>query len=140
MSPTELGDYAEQLFAAEAVKRGLLVSSPVAPASPYDWIVDNGEKLLRVQVKSTNKLMKGSRHPRYRVFAAKRQHKDQTRAVYSASEVDFFAVYIHGLESWFIIPFSAVKTDRVYVNAGKRPGKYAKCRDDWAALGSREHE
>jgi|DEB0MinimDraft_6_1074348.scaffolds.fasta_scaffold14806_3 hypothetical protein len=140
MSPIELGDYAEQLFAAEVIRRGMLVSSPIAPASPYDWVVDNGRDLLRVQVKATNDLMKGSRSPRYRIFTTKRQNNDSGRTAYSALEVDFFAAYVHGWETWFIIPFCSVKSDRVHFSAGKSIGKYAEYKNNWSALTSRENE
>lgn len=47
-----IGDYAELKVAAEFMKKGFIVSRPLAEYAAYDLIVDTGEKMLRIQVKA----------------------------------------------------------------------------------------
>lgn len=46
------GDVAELKFAAYFASKGYFVSKPLTDNAPYDLIVDTGEQLLKVQVKS----------------------------------------------------------------------------------------
>ncbi len=46
---------AEAAFVAKAVSLGLCVSKPWGESQRYDLIVDNGRRLLRVQVKSAHR-------------------------------------------------------------------------------------
>jgi hypothetical protein len=55
MNPNFLGCYAEHLFAAECSRRGYIISMPVLHSSTYDCILDIDGRLLKIQVKSTNK-------------------------------------------------------------------------------------
>jgi hypothetical protein len=49
------GEMAEAAFLAKAAGLGFRVSKPWGESSRYDLIVDNGRKLLRVQVKSAHR-------------------------------------------------------------------------------------
>lgn len=48
-----MGEVAESAFLHKAMELGLAVAKPWGDSSRYDFIVDTGERLLRVQVKST---------------------------------------------------------------------------------------
>src|ERR1700758_1283858 len=49
------GEMAEAAFVAKAASLGLCLSKPWGESSRYDLIVDNGKRLLRVQVKSAHR-------------------------------------------------------------------------------------
>ena len=48
-----IGVIRETMFTVAAMQKGWLVFQATHPQSPYDFVVDTGEELLRVQVKST---------------------------------------------------------------------------------------
>ena len=52
-------EMAEAAFVAKAVSLGLCVSKPWGESQRYDLIVDNGRRLLRVQVKSAHRSRPG---------------------------------------------------------------------------------
>jgi hypothetical protein len=80
-------------------------------AKRYDFILDSGQRLWRVQVES-------SRHfdgSRYIV-------KLKGRAAYTAKEIDFIAVYIVPENLWYVIPISvAAHRTQMYVSPLRHP-------------------
>ena len=53
MNNKQKGTLYESMFKTEALKREIAVSAPEGDYLPYDVIVDNGKKLLRIQIKGT---------------------------------------------------------------------------------------
>lgn len=118
----ELGLISEMRFQLAATLRGLTVSKPPADSSPYDFIVDTGKKLLRVQVKSTRH--RDSQH-RYN-FNLKTGNADRA---YTAAQVHFFALYIVELDLFYIIPQALLrgrKTIKISLN-----GKFDDFKNNW---------
>ena len=104
------GDLAEMAFSRQATEKGLGVAKPFGDNARYDVIVDNGRERWRVQVKSTSQLC---RKNVYQVRAARQEHLGNRRAAktvaYLKSEIDFLAVYVAPEESWYILPWSALR-------------------------------
>jgi PD-(D/E)XK nuclease superfamily protein len=50
----ERGEWVELQFMARAVRKGFKVSKPWGDSSAYDVGIESGERILRVQVKSTD--------------------------------------------------------------------------------------
>ena len=48
----QIGCLAEYKFFVTCMELGLQVSKPILDASVYDCIIDNGKRLIKVQVKS----------------------------------------------------------------------------------------
>jgi hypothetical protein len=118
----ELGHISEIRFQLAATLRGFTVSKPQGDYSPYDFILDSGKKLYRIQVKSTNHFSEGRYH-----FNLKSGSKS-TRC-YTASEVHYFALYVIPEDAFYIIPQALLrgfKTLKIYRN-----GKYESFRDNW---------
>jgi hypothetical protein len=80
------------------------VAKPYGDNERYDFIVDCGQRLWRVQVKSTSYLHSGS----YRVLAL-RYLRGQT-VTYQPSEVDFLVAHVIPEEAWFVLPIRAIGT------------------------------
>lgn len=82
------GNVSELKVAAAYVEAGFAVSMPIGGGVPYDLIVDTGERLLKVQVK-TGRLRNGCV-----IFPMQRfsGHNGKPRS-YVPGEIDFFAVY-----------------------------------------------
>jgi hypothetical protein len=49
-----VGTVLELEFAAECVRRGAIVSQPFGDNAHYDFLIDNGQKIYRVQVKAAS--------------------------------------------------------------------------------------
>src|SRR5438876_9857881 len=67
---------------------GFIVAKPYGDNERYDFVVDSGQRLWRVQVKSTSYLHSGS----YRVLAL--LHLRRQTVTYQPSEVDFLVAHV----------------------------------------------
>ena len=126
------GDLAEIAFIYEATQRDLLVLEPRGDNSPYDVAIDNGDRIFKVQVKSTNFLDSSPRrkHPSY--IAAVR-HKDgeyiqgqrRKATCYKADMFDVLAVTVTPCKAWYLVPVKdAISTTVIHLYPGlKRPDK-----------------
>ena len=95
------GASTEVLFEYEALERGLIVSRPTKEVH-YDCIVDNGERLLKVQVKRT--IHRNGKRWKVNIF----KYKNGKRVTYGNS-VDIIAVYMKGTNSWIFLDSMLIK-------------------------------
>ena len=89
----QIGKAGEYLVCADLIMKGF-IAFPSEQGLPYDVLLDNGDKLLKVQVKTTEKPritpQRNNPIPSY-IFNVKRAgNKGRTR--YSESEIDLFAL------------------------------------------------
>jgi hypothetical protein len=120
-----LGEAGEAAFLAKATSLGFCVAKTWGDSERYDFIVDSGQKLWRVQVKSC-------RHFRsyYKVTTRGATH------AYTADEIDFIAVYIVPENLWYVIPISVVASrDKMYLSPN-RPlrSENEKYREAWCQM------
>jgi len=87
-----MGDVAEGAFLYKAMEMGMVVSKPRGDNARYDFAVDTGKKLLRVQVKSTSCLC----GDRYAVAA----HGSDPTVGYTPEEVDVLVAQVPPEEAW----------------------------------------
>ena len=98
------GELAELAFLCDASHHGFDLSKPYGDNKRYDFLVDNGHTIHRLQVKSTAQQTSPGR---YQVNAGRRL---TLRAVpYTKSEIDFLAIYIRPEKLWFILPYKAFR-------------------------------
>jgi hypothetical protein len=108
---------------------GCQVSIPCDPHCVYDCIVDNGTKLLRLQVKSCNT----HKRNRYRVDIA--QGAENNKHAYKENSFDLFVIYIPDESAWYIIPLQEVMGQRwLSVRPHNNCGKYEKYRSCWSSI------
>lgn len=127
------GEVVEIKFIHEALCRGLTVSIPSIEV-PYDCIVDNGEKLLRVQIKATFKMSsEGRNKPRYKISVA---HGANKKIPYTSAIVDIIALYVQPLDRWYFFPVedAAVASVNIYPESEK----YSSFRDNWGIFFKKE--
>ena len=108
-TPKALGEAAEAAFLAKVTSLGFGVSKTWGDSERYDFILDSGKQLWRVQVKS-------SRHSdgsRYIV-------KLKGAAAYTAKEIDFIVAYIVPENLWYVIPISVTAYPRSDVGFSPR--------------------
>ena len=102
MQSKDLGELAEAEFIVRAMHNGLSVSEPRGDNQKYDFIIDNGSKLFRVQVKSTNTYIE--KKDCYQLGTA---YGSESKSLYSNKDIDFFACYIAPEKLWYIIPVTS---------------------------------
>ncbi|MGA7755866.1 MAG: group I intron-associated PD-(D/E)XK endonuclease [Candidatus Sulfotelmatobacter sp.] len=123
------GEMAEAAFLAKAASLGFLVSKPWGESSRYDLIVDNGRRLLRVQVKSADR---AGEYGGYTFHA----HGNTTR-VYRASEIDLLAAYVVPVDVWYLFPveeFRKYKSMKLFPASRRRRSKFEKFREAWGIV------
>jgi hypothetical protein len=108
-----------------AAEHGLCVSKPWGETSPYDFVVETGGKLWRVQVKSTWSMNRG-----VYVISIRKQ-----KGGYPPGSYDFLAAYLIPIDMWFIVPENKV---RAKLSVGLFPetkrSKYLAYREAWKLL------
>jgi hypothetical protein len=93
-----VGERSEAAFLEQAYDFGFGVARPWGDSERYDFILDNGLQLLRVQVKGTDSLRAGAYETRATYTVGKR------RAVYTRRDIDFFVGHVIPLNIWYIMP------------------------------------
>lgn len=91
MNTVGIGDIGEAMAIADFTKAGFVVSTPLSNNARYDLIIDNGQKIYRVQVKTTESIKDDKM-----VFSTKTTNysKGAWKATrYSTNEVDVFYLY-----------------------------------------------
>ena len=154
-----LGEKAECAFVYQAMEHGLIVSKPYGDSAPYDFVV--GRRAHRVIGRSGDRVIEKknkSNHPSpgpkagsgrlWKIQVKSVQGKDpQGRYTanmrksfsrrYERGEIDFFAVWVIGAATWYIVPGSEVfpaKCGHFYPDVRGSRGKYERYREAWHLL------
>ena len=92
------GEKSEAAFLAKAAGLGLGVAKPWGDSRRYDFILDNGECLHRIQVKCTESV-------RMRAYETRAMYTTgKGRAVCTKKDIDFIAAHVIPLDLWYIVP------------------------------------
>ena len=126
------GEAAELAFMLKAVSLGFGVAKPWGDSERYDFILDTGTQLSRVQVKSSSALHRG----RYCVNA--NRHANGNAIAYRITEFDFLIAQIVPEDSWYVIPLKVILPRQslwIYPEKDARAGRYGKYREAWDLIG-----
>lgn len=124
----------EQMFMAEALKRGLHPHDAPGDYLPHDVAVMNGAgKFYRVQVKGTSKVSSDA-GSRYQITLSKWVSGNAREL--DCSKVDVLAGYLEPLDTWYIVPCLALSGNyhsvKFYPNTeGGSKSKTEPFRDNW---------
>jgi len=92
------GERSEAAFLHKAATLEFGVAKPWGDSRRYDFILDNGSCLHRVQVKCTECI-------RARAYETRATYTTgKGRAVYTKKDIDFIAAHVVPLDIWYIIP------------------------------------
>jgi len=130
-APGLKGELGEVAFMHKATSLGFAFAVPYGHIHRYDFIVESGAKLWRVQVKTTTVKTRGL----YAVTI--RHHADHKARAYTESQIDFVAVYIVPEDTWYILPVREVvgrKTLRFRPKGYARADIYGCYREAWHLL------
>jgi hypothetical protein len=126
LSSKAKGEIGELAFLHKAASLGFGVTMTYGDNERYDFILDSGERLWRVQVKSTYCMCRRG----YRTVGYRGDKKP-----YTAEEIDFLAAYIAPLNIWYVIPVRHLATAlplNFYPLGSKRgTGYFEFCREAW---------
>ena len=123
------GELAEARFVAKALSLGFTVARPFGDNQPYDFIVQSGRRLARVQVKSA---WTPFRKHVYQVMTSTGRRTRRGLRPYRARDLDFIVVYIAPEDSWFVIPFRELRaTIHFFLSPRSRWVRY---RERWDLL------
>jgi len=130
MTPKGIGELAEMEFMLEASRKGLTVCKPFTHFCKYDFIVDNGKRLLRVQVKSTaiERFREDRKSSQFSIMVS---HGSSKKEHYTKDQIDVFAIFIGPLKVWYFIPVHAVNACKISLNPQGKQSKYAVFKENW---------
>jgi len=127
------GEWAELCFMARAAGQGLRVWKPYGGSAGYDvgveWVAPGREgRILRVQVKSTVYKRRGECYS-LNVMGPQRER-------YPSGVVDFFAIYLIPIDTWYIIPYALMGRTNcsLHFTPDSKRHKYAPYREAWHLL------
>ena len=103
------GQWVEAKFITEALRCGYRVLKPWGDCEPFDVALNFGDRVVRVQVKSTT-LRAGTGY-RCHIMPNRRA------APYTLDQLDFFAAYIIPQDVWYLIP-ACVLLNRGHLKKG----------------------
>jgi hypothetical protein len=129
--PKRKGEMAELVFVLKAISLGFPVSKPYGDSEPYDLIIEDNHRLVRIQVKSAFSTTR-------RGYSIGLFHRHGT-ALYLADEIDFIAAYVGPQDAWYIIPVDQITGHvhiRLYPRGASRRGgaDYEQYREAWHLL------
>jgi len=97
------GELSELAFVFKAASLGFHVSKPYGDSERYDFILDAGPRLWRIQIKSTTTLMCGL----YRINSHRRTNHGVVP--YHPAEIDFLIAHVIPEDAWFILPIALIQ-------------------------------
>jgi len=96
----EKGEVAQLKIELRAVEKGILISKPSRHESRYDCILDDGQRLLRAQIKYANG--KDKRSNGNIIVPLRKTHKNHTLR-YLSSEIDVVLVYLPSVDKILVL-------------------------------------
>lgn len=132
-NPKRTGELSEAAFLLKAQSMGFQVAKPWGDSERYDFIVDSGGRLWRVQLKSTE-VLHGRGYevqPIYGVYG-------KGKTAYTEDEIDVLVVHIGPRNVWYVIPveaFVTCKNLRFYPDIACKVARWESYREAWQLMG-----
>jgi hypothetical protein len=120
------GELVELRFLSRAAEVGLRVSKPYGDSAPYDFLVESGGTVFKVQVKSTR-----YREAKCKAFLCTTAGRGRR---YSDDDVDFIAAYVVTDDAWYIIPLPKIPGCHISLNPRFQRNKWREYREAWDLL------
>jgi PD-(D/E)XK endonuclease len=128
---TQRGELAEMGFMFKAAGLGFGVAKPCGGSERYDFILDSGSRLWRVQVKSTYV----ARAHSYVINAI--GGSSLNKKSYTAEQIDMLVAYIVAEDAWYVVPIGAFAPRvhlKFYPTGSHYGGLYEKYREVWSLM------
>ena len=120
------------MVAEKLLEHGWDIAHPLSDSSPFDLLVSKGDRIWRIQIKTTRGLImyKSSTSPN---FQFQTNHGCRVKSMYDKALVDFFIFCALDCMKFWVLPFVAVRsmTTKIY---GGRNCKFAIYANAWELL------
>lgn len=126
------GELSEAAFLLKAESLGFSVAKPWGDSEPYDFILDSGHRLWRVQLKCTQVL----RARGYDIQPASASY-GKGKVAYTADDIDVLVAHIVPVNAWYVLPvetFAPRKSLRFYPYIDCKCARWEKYREAWGLL------
>jgi hypothetical protein len=122
-----LGEAVEAAFLAKATMLGFYVLKPWGDSRPYDFAVESGRRLWKVQVKCATS---------YRGTRCDAKAAGSSGTLYTLDDLDFLAAYVIKKNLWYVVPADAfIPRATVHFNYGPHSqGMFEHYREAWCLL------
>ena len=128
--PKRRGELAELAFMHKAASLGLGVAKPWGDSERYDFILDSGERLWRVQVRSTE-------YQSHRGYAVHTYVYIRRQMIaLTAADIDAIIAYIVPLDLWYVVPIEFAPCNNLwfYPHGSKKGSRFEEFREAWQLL------
>jgi PD-(D/E)XK endonuclease len=109
---------------------GFAVAKPWGDSDRYDFILDSGGRLWRVQLKSA---YRGRKDGGYSIHA----FGNENSRPYTPDEVDIIVAYIVPADAWYVIPievFTIIHGIRQFPRSRRRRSRHEIYREAWCIM------
>lgn len=124
LTTTQRGDIGETAFLLAATIRNLLVSKPFGNAEGYDFVVDNGVRLIKVQVKAARWI----KSKKYDVLQFGLNSKSRGVLV-TRRKFDVLVCYDIDKKDFYIMPANKVKRQTISMSSDTLGAPY---KNNWS--------
>jgi hypothetical protein len=134
-NPKRTGERSEAAFLHKASSMGFGVAKPWGDSERYDFILDNGRRLLRVQVKAIASVFNGG----YQTSAT--YSRDSREAAYRPKDIDFLVAHVIPHDAWYVLPVLVCTESpnlRFYPHREAKAMRLEQYRDAWDLMKSKE--
>jgi len=124
------GEVAEAAFLHKAASLGFTVGKTWGESDRYDFMVDTGARVLRVQVKSA---YSAGEYGGYTFHA----HGNTPTDVYTSADIDFLVAYIVPEDVWYVLPieiFAGISGAKIFPSSRRRMSRFEKYREAWVLM------
>lgn len=128
------GSIAEARFISDSIEHGFNIAMPITRTS-YDFLLDTGKKVLKVQIKSVSKIDKSSGGEKVKCMLS-HGTKNGKRS-YTNEHCDFIILWVAPIKTWYIFPISEVSgklTISLFSTVKNSSSKYENFKDNWGIL------
>jgi hypothetical protein len=128
--PKRRGEEGELAFMRRAIAEGFAIAKPWGDSERYDFILDNGTRLWRVQVRSTDR----EAHHGFAVHSYVLVNRKIAQL--TAKDVDVIAAYLVPKDLWYIVPIEACTCKNLwfYPGGSRKGSRFEKFREAWDYL------
>ena len=131
-NPKRTGELSEAAFVLKAATLGFMIAKPWGDSERYDFILDTGPRLWRVQLKCTEVLRARGYdvQPIYSIYG-------NGKITYTADDIDVLVAHILPLNVWYVLPIAAVARStslRLYPDIPCKSARWENYREAWHLL------
>jgi len=131
-NPKRTGELSEAAFMLKAKILGFEIAKPWGDSERYDFILDTGPRLWRVQLKCTQVLRARGYdvQPIYSIYG-------KGKITYTAKDIDVLVAHILPLGVWYVLPIAAIAhctSLRLYPDIPCKCARWETYREAWHLL------